>query len=71
MRKITNTVIIWFNRIVMIFLAIFIGFYLAGLTIIPIGSYYILYSISCAIVVYVNCYAIDVLQRINKKIKDE
>lgn len=62
---------IWINRVLMLIIWIIMFMYLCGLSVIPVSSLYILYAISCVVVVYGGCWFMHLLDEANKKIRNK
>lgn len=60
---------IWVNKILIMFIWIVMLVYLSGLSIIPVSSIYILYAISCVVVVYTGCWLWHLLDEANKRLR--
>ena len=60
---------IWVNKILIMIIWLVMLVYLSGLSIIPVSSLYILYAISCVVVVYAGCWFWHLLDEANKRMR--
>jgi len=70
MRTFKNKFRILINKLLIVIIWFIMLIYFCGLSIIPISSMYILYAISCVVVVYGGCWFMHLLDEANKKIRN-
>lgn len=57
------------NKILIVIIWMIMFTYLCGLSVFPVNAMYILYSISCVIVVYSGCWFWHLLDEANKRLR--
>lgn len=69
MKELKTNFRIWVNKVLIMFIWLVMLVYLSGLSIIPVSSIYILYAISCVVVVYTGCWLLHLLDEANKRLR--